>query len=190
MAERQAVKEALRNPVPSRPHLRRGSYQCDRIASPYLEKPKHAAQWGNTLATYAFPVVGEKPVDAITPHDVPGGARTHLDGQERNGYKVRQRMETVMDWGGHPWLPAGQPCWESPAESPAGDQTGEGTPSSLPYDQVSWALAQVRESTSNQLTKFAFEFLVLTAARSGKCGRPTGEKFCGRDALGRFRLTR
>ena len=38
----------------------------------------------------------------------------------------------------------------------------------LPYDQVGWAIAQVRESTANLLTKLAFEFLVLTAARPGE----------------------
>ena len=40
--------------------------------------------------------------------------------------------------------------------------------SSLPYEQLPGALAQVRESTAHALTKLALEFLVLTAARSGE----------------------
>ena len=39
---------------------------------------------------------------------------------------------------------------------------------SLPYQQVPKALAQVRESTADPLTRLSFEFLVLTAARSGE----------------------
>ena len=38
----------------------------------------------------------------------------------------------------------------------------------LPYEQVGWAIAQVRDSTANLLTKLGFEFLVLTVARSGE----------------------
>ena len=38
----------------------------------------------------------------------------------------------------------------------------------LPYSQVGWAVSRVRESNSHLLTKLAFEFLVLTAARSGE----------------------
>ena len=38
----------------------------------------------------------------------------------------------------------------------------------LPYDQVPGALAKVKEYTANPLTKLAFEFLVLTAARFGE----------------------
>ena len=37
----------------------------------------------------------------------------------------------------------------------------------LPYEQVGRTVGLVRESTANLLTKLAFEFLVLTAARSG-----------------------
>ena len=39
---------------------------------------------------------------------------------------------------------------------------------SLPYQQVPNALGRVRESTANTLTRLSFEFLVLTAARSGE----------------------
>ena len=39
---------------------------------------------------------------------------------------------------------------------------------SLPYQQVPKALAQVRECSANPLTRLSFEFLVLTAARSGE----------------------
>ena len=38
----------------------------------------------------------------------------------------------------------------------------------LPYEEVSTALEQVRQSTAGVSTKLAFEFLVLNAARSGE----------------------
>ena len=42
---------------------------------------------------------------------------------------------------------------------------------SLPYENVPAALDLVRESNANVMTKLAFEFLVLTAARSGEVKR-------------------
>ena len=40
------------------------------VRRPTWSNPKHAAQWRATLKAYAFPVIGEKPVDQITPRDV------------------------------------------------------------------------------------------------------------------------
>ena len=58
-----------------------------RMRRPTWKNEKHAAQWRNTLATYAFPVIGDTPVDAIT---------TALGGEARNRFpspaKVRNRF--------------------------------------------------------------------------------------------------
>ena len=37
---------------------------------PSWRNAKHAAQWENDLETYAFPAIGDKPVDEITSNDV------------------------------------------------------------------------------------------------------------------------
>ena len=168
LAERQAVKEYARNPVPSVPTFAEAATSVIELRRPTWRNPKHAAQWGNTLATYAFPVVGEKPVDAITPHDALAVLEPIWTAKNETATRVRQRMETVMDWAVTHGYRLDNPAGKALLKVlPVIKREKEHHPS-LPYDQVSWALAQVRESTSNHLTKFAFEFLVLTAARSGE----------------------
>ena len=168
LAERQAVKEAARNPVPSVPTFAEAAVRVIEFRRPAWSNPKHAAQWESTLATYVFPFIGETAVDEITSEDVLAVLEPIWTTKPETASRVKQRVETVMDWvvtHGHRLdNPAGKsllkvlpPVNREPNHHPA-----------LHYSQVGWALTKVRESTSNPLTKLALEFLVLTAARSGE----------------------
>ena len=168
LAERQAAREAARNPVPSVPTFAEAAVRVIEFRRPAWSNPKHAAQWGSTLATYVFPFIGETAVDEITSKDVLAVLEPIWTTKPETASRVRQRVETVMDWvvtHGHRLdNPAGKallkvlpPVNREPNHHPA-----------LHYSRVGWALAKVRESTSNLLTKLAFEFLVLTTARSGE----------------------
>ena len=77
-------------------------------------------------------------------------------------------METVFDWA----IAQG---WRQ--DNPAGRSLLKVLPKlpkvknhhpALPYAEVPAALEQVRESTADPVTKLSFEFLVLTASRSGE----------------------
>ena len=168
LAERQAAKEAARNTSPSIPTFAEAAARVIEFRRPTWSNPKHAAQWQSTLATYAFPVIGKMPVDEITSADVLAVLEPIWATKSETAARVKQRIETTMDWmvtHGHR------------LDNPAGKARLRVLPEvnrepnhhrALHYSQVGWALAKVRESTSNQLTKLAFEFLVLTAARSGE----------------------
>ena len=168
LAERQAAKEAARNTSPSIPTFAEAAARVIEFRRPTWSNPKHAAQWQSTLATYAFPVIGKMPVDEITSADVLAVLEPIWATKSETAARVKQRIETTMDWmvtHGHR------------LDNPAGKALLRVLPEvnrepnhhrALHYSQVGWALAKVRESTSNQLTKLAFEFLVLTAARSGE----------------------
>jgi integrase len=176
LEERREAKEAARNPIPSVPTFAEAATSVIELRRPTWRNPKHAAQWENTLATYAFPVVGEKPVDAITPHDVLAVLEPIWTVKNETATRVRQRMETVMDWAVTHGYRLDNPAGKALLKVlPVIKREKEHHPS-LPYDQVSWAVAQVRESTSNLLTKLAFEFLVLTAARSGEVRKANWEE--------------
>ena len=171
LAEKQAAKEAARNTAPSIPTFAEAAARVIEFRRPTWSNPKHAAQWESTLATYAFPLIGKMPVDEITSADVLAVLEPIWTTKSETAARVKQRIETIMDWvvtHGHRLdNPAGKALLRvlpevnrEPNHHPA-----------LHYSQVGWALAKVRESTSNQLTKLAFEFLVLTAARSGEVRR-------------------
>ena len=82
--------------------------------------------------------------------------------------RVRQRMETVFDWAvAQGWRldnPAGRSILKVLPKQP---KVKNHHPA-LPYGEVPAALERVRESTADPVTKLSFEFLVLTAARSGE----------------------
>ena len=87
--------------------------------------------------------------------------------------RVRQRIGTIMKWA----VAQGYRH-----DNPAGDAIGAALPKSngiqkhfraLPHADVAAALATVRASGAAVTTRLAFDFLVLTAARSGEVRRAT-----------------
>ena len=127
-------------------------------------------QWRGSLRDYAMPKLGNKALDQITTADVLG-VLTHNDfwnSKRVTAKRVRQRIGAIMKWA------IAQGYRE---DNPAGDALGAALPKngvhmehhrSLSYDRVSAALATVRASDAYVPTVLAFEFLVLTAARSGE----------------------
>jgi hypothetical protein len=61
-------------------------------------KGKHEAQWINTLATYAFPVIGDRPVDQIETPDVLKVLSPIWLTKAETARRVKQRIGTVLDW--------------------------------------------------------------------------------------------
>lgn len=169
MAEKQAAKEAARNPAPSVPAFQDAFAEVFKLRRDGWSSKKHAGQWKSTMETYAFPVIGHKTVDKITRSDALAVLKPIWTEKNETATRVRQRMETVMDWAiaeGH------RPLEDNPADRSLLKvlpkvRREEKHYQALPYDQVGWAIRLVQDSTANLLNKLAFEFLVLTAARSG-----------------------
>ena len=138
--------------------------------APGWRNPKHAAQWIATLREYAFPAFGGRPVSTVTTAEVLAVLMPIWHLKPETARRVRQRINAVMLWAvahGHR------------KDNPAGEvlgavlprQNGHGPKAhfkALPYGDVGAALAAVRASQAYPATRLAFEFLVLTAARSGE----------------------
>ena len=60
--------------------------------------PKHAAQWINTLAQYAFPYFGDRRVDEVEQADVLRALVPIWLTKQKTARRVRQRMRAVFDW--------------------------------------------------------------------------------------------
>ena len=129
---------------------------------------KSEAQWRSSLRDYAMPRLGAKTVDKITTADVLGVLMPIWNEKRETARRVRQRISAVMKWAvaeGHR------------TDNPAGDAIGAALPkngngqkhmTALPHADVAGALAKVRESSAYTGTKLAFQFLTLTATRSGE----------------------
>ena len=135
---------------------------------PTWRNPKSAAQWEASLRNYAFPAFGHIPVDRITSADILAAVHPIWNTKRETARRTRQRISAVMKAA----IAAGHRN-----DNPAGDALTAALPRggptqkhqrALPHDQVAAALATVRASNAYPSTKLAFEFLVLTAARSGE----------------------
>ena len=125
-------------------------------------------QWMSTLRSYAFPSIGGKRVDHISPADVMGVLLPIWNEKHQTAKRVRQRISTVMRWG----IAQGYRV-----DNPAGDAIGAALPKpprvqkhykALPYGEVAGAIEAVLGSEARATVKLGFEFLVLTACRSGE----------------------
>lgn len=59
---------------------------------------KHVAQWKSTLKTYAGPVIGKMPVDAITVEDVLKVLKPIWTKKPETATRLRGRIEKVLGW--------------------------------------------------------------------------------------------
>ena len=135
---------------------------------PSWSNAKHAKQWTSTLATYAFPEIGSMLVTEITSANILDVLAPIWTGKPETASRVRQRIETVLDWavaqGNRTDNPAARSITKVLPKLP---RTKQHHPA-LHYRDVPQALETVRRSTADTITKLAFEFLVLTVARSGE----------------------
>ncbi len=147
------------------------------LQSPGWKNAKHTAQWMSTLEAYAFPKLGRRPVDVITSGDILDLLTPIWHKKSETAHRVRQRINTVMRW-----CVAKRHC----EHNPAGDALTSVLPrqrpkaehfKALPYSEVADAIKRVHESNAAPHTKLAFEFIALTASRSGEVRGARWEEF-------------
>ena len=124
--------------------------------------------WRSSLRDYAMPRLGPRPVDRIHTSDVMAVLLPIWNEKRETAKRVRRRISAVMRWA------VAQGYRD---DNPAGDAIGAALPRNgvrprhhraLPYAEVAGAIQTVRMSGASPATALAFEFLVLTACRSGE----------------------
>lgn len=129
---------------------------------------KHANQWINTLATYAFPVIGSARVDQIQTPDLLRVLSPIWLAKPETARRIRQRMSVVFDWA----KSAGHRTGDNPAHGV--DQglpkqpEGRSHMAALPFTAVPAFIKDLRASDASEIVRLAFEFLILTAARTNE----------------------
>lgn len=123
--------------------------------------------WRTTLETYVLPRIGDRPVSEVTSADVMD-VLTPIWGTKRETAKrTKQRIGAIMDWSVSMGFRPDNPTASIGAALPKNGVHVKHH-AALSWPNVPEALSKVRASTSKPLTKLAFEFLVLTALRSGE----------------------
>ena len=120
------------------------------------------------MTRHVLPHIGDKPVSSVTSREIPRYAAAHLAQPPRRRGGVRQRINVVMDWALVMEYQARQPVHAGRIWSSASRTTSWST--CVPFRTVRWrgAIRKMWGSGATRPVKLAFEFLVLTAARSGE----------------------
>ena len=135
--------------------------------NPGWRHPQHAQDWMSSLTRYVLPHIGKMPVSQVTSADVLDTLRRIWHVRPATARRVRQRIGAVMDWAIAMQLRTDNPCDRlGPVLGPQQDLVQHMR--ALPHAEVAAAIRTVWASGATTAVKLAFEFLVLTAARSGE----------------------
>jgi integrase len=139
--------------------------------APGWANAKHAAQWTSTLATYAEPIIGAKPVDRISTDDVLEVLSGIWTTTTETAKRVQGRIENVLDWStARKYRTGDNPArWRGHLDKllakPSRVRRVSHHPA-MPYPELPAFLAEV--SRLKGVSPLALRFLVLTAARTGE----------------------
>ena len=134
---------------------------------PGWRNPKHGKDWMSSMTRFAFPRLGKLPVSEVTSADVVETLRSVWHVRPATARRVRQRISTVMEWAVAMDYRNDNPCDRiGPVLGPQQDLVQHMR--ALPHRDVAATIETVRASGTPAAVRLAFEFLVLTAARSGE----------------------
>jgi integrase len=131
---------------------------------------KHRQQWSNTLATYAYPLIGDLPVSEIRTAHILQILEPIWKAKPETASRVRGRIETILDAA----KARGYREGENPARwrghiaqiLPARSRLTRGHHKAMSYEVVPAFLAELRLRSA--MAALALEFVILTAARTGE----------------------
>lgn len=132
-----------------------------------LSNGKHIKQWETTMQTYVFPVIGKRPVSEIGATEVLAVLQPIWFSKPETASRVLQRVKAVFDSAIlRGTRERANPCIGIVGELGTDHRKVAHHPA-LPWPQVPTFVRLIRERTARASTRLAFEFLILTAARSG-----------------------
>jgi integrase len=140
----------------------------------------HRAQWGSTLAAYAYPILGDLPVVKIGTDDVLAVLQPLWSSKPETASRLRGRIEAVFDYaaalnlrprGFNPatWRGNLQPLLGSPNKMKARLREATGTKGhhpALPFKRIGAFMAVLAERPAT--SALALRFAILTATRTGE----------------------
>jgi integrase len=144
------------------------------------KNPKHAAQWANTLASYAFPIFGDLPVQVVDTSLIMKMLEPVWRTKTETASRVRGRVEAVLDWatarnfrsGENPARWKGHLDQLLPARTKI--RSVEHHPA-LHYEEIGPFMVELREQQGSAAR--GLEFAILTAARTGEVIHATWDEF-------------
>lgn len=164
----QAAKRAERNNAVTFAHCAEQYIESHRHG---WKNVKHAQQWTNTLAQYAYPVLGETLIRDVDTALIMRVLQPIWLTKNETAGRLRGRLENILDWA----AVQGFRAIENPARwkghldnllAAPGKVQKTNHFKALPYSEINPLIKALRENGS--ISAKALEFLILTAARTGE----------------------
>lgn len=131
---------------------------------------KHRQQWRNTLATYAYPIIGDVPVSLIGTDHVLKVLEPIWSDKPETASRVRGRIENVLSAAKVQGMRSGEnpALWRGHLDHilPKPGKLNRGHHAALAYGELPAFLADLRKREA--VAARALEFAILTAARTGE----------------------
>lgn len=128
---------------------------------------KHSDQWINTLKSYAYPAFGDRKVDQVLTADILKALTPIWLEKPETARRLRQRIGTVLDWAKAAGFRSGDNPVADIHKALPRQPERKGHFTALPYTDVPAFVRRLREDAPTS-SSLAFEFLILTAARTGE----------------------
>jgi integrase len=131
---------------------------------------KHASQWTNTLATYAYPFFGSKVISDVNKADILDALLPIWAEKQATASRLKQRIHAVLDWAAakdyrHGHNPG---IWDEISRALPKVRDTRKHFASCPYRDVHATIETFKASGCADTVKLALEFIILTAARTGE----------------------
>ncbi|MDA1029716.1 MAG: integrase arm-type DNA-binding domain-containing protein [Bacteroidetes bacterium] len=133
------------------------------------KNPKHAQQWINSLRTYAFPKIGNLPVDEIDTPEMLKVLQPIWLTKEETARRVRQRLGAVIDFAVVNKWRTHRVHMDLLDDALPKQKKRDSHHAALPYADLPQFMATINETVAASSTILnALKFTILTAARSGE----------------------
>lgn len=129
---------------------------------------KHRTDWLASLQADAFPVLGSLPVNGIDAGDVLKVLSPIWTTKPETARRVKQRMKVVFDWAKANGFCSGDNPTDGVTKVLPRVRATAAHHTALAYVQVPAFVQTLREARAGESAKLAFEFLILTAARTNE----------------------
>ena len=172
LANRSAVAQGKdpRRKAAAIPTVAQASEQVIDLQRLTWKNPSLEARiWRSSFRDHVFPHLGSNRLNEVTGADVLA-VLTPLweSGKYETARRVRRRIGTIMRWAIAQGYRPDNPAGEAIAPAIPRHRGPRQHYRALHYSDVAGAIQTVRESRAWPTTKLCFEFLVLTATRSGE----------------------
>jgi len=150
------------------PTFEQAAQEVHKSHSASWKNAKHAQQWINTLTDYVFPVFGGMSVDQVQTPEVLKALSAIWLKKPETARRVRQRIKTIFDWAKAAGFRSGDNPVDGISKVLPKQSNTQAHHAALPYTEIPTFIKVLRKTDANKTAQLAFEFLILTAARTNE----------------------